>query len=915
MSLFSIIESLFIGPLKLVFEIIYEYAYRLTNERAGLAIIGLSLVMNILVLPLYRRADAMQAKARDTESRLRDGVSHIKKTFSGNERMMILQTYYRQNNYKPTDSLKGSVSLLLEIPFFMAAYQFLSTLEILIGESFGPIPDLAAPDGLFVIGGGQTVNVLPIIMTVVNCCSGALYLKGFALKDKLQVYGMALIFLVILYSSPSGLVFYWTLNNVFSLVKNIFYKLKDPKKVLRNFAALCGLLLVIWGVLIFDNLSIKRRAFIILVGLMLLLPYCFHYLLYWLGNHRNHVLKIKKPVPDRRMFLTGSVFLAVFLGVLIPSAYIAASPQEYLEATYFYNPVWYIVNSFCLAAGFFLVWLQVFYWLASPAWKTVFNRLAVIGSGVALADYMFFGRNLGNLSNTLQYDSGMSFPLSEKLINLATVLLIAIGLSFFVKKQKRMIVRMLTVMALAVSCMSAFNIITSRESVTKASEIFRANDKTPMFSLSKTGKNVVVLILDRGMGEYIPYLFHEKPELKEKFSGFTYYSNVISHGGYTNFGMPAVFGGYEYTPVEMNKRSSEKLVDKHNEALKVLPVIFNKSGYDVTVCDPAYANYQWTPDLSIYDEYQQINKFITKGKFSNLKSVQTRIEGRLNNFFCFSVMKAMPVLLQKLIYDDGYYGHRRFTGSSQSVFSDNYRVLCNLPSMTKITSKNNNSFMVMVNDTTHDPIVLQKPEYVVADNVDNSGYDKKNPVSLIIDGKQLRIETHTQTAHYHANMAAMIQLGKWFDYLRENGVYDNTRIILASDHGYGIGQLDSLMMDDGAGSSVDVESYFPLLMVKDFNNRSFTSSNTFMTNADVPTLALQGLIENPKNPFTGKPVDNNEKYTHDQIIIMSEAWETSKNNGNTFLPARWASVKDDIWDEKNWNFTGDEKVLYEHMLQ
>ena len=35
--------------------------------------------------------------------------------------------------------------------------------------------------------------------------------------------------------------------------------------------------------------------------------------------------------------------------------------------------------------------------------------------------------------------------------------------------------------------------------------------------------------------------------------------------------------GYEYTPVELNKRSDELLVDKQNEALKVMPVLFERS--------------------------------------------------------------------------------------------------------------------------------------------------------------------------------------------------------------------------------------------------------------------------------------------------------------------------------------------------
>ena len=97
MTLSDIVSSLLIGPLKLIFELIFSAAYNLLGH-PGPAIVVLSLAMNLLVLPLYRRADAIQMEARDTENRLKDVVTHIKKTFSGDERMMILQTYYRQNH-------------------------------------------------------------------------------------------------------------------------------------------------------------------------------------------------------------------------------------------------------------------------------------------------------------------------------------------------------------------------------------------------------------------------------------------------------------------------------------------------------------------------------------------------------------------------------------------------------------------------------------------------------------------------------------------------------------------------------------------------------------------------------------------------------------------------------------------------
>ena len=211
----EVLYKILIGPLQLLFEFIFIFSYR-AFDNYGISIVVLSLVMNFLVLPLYNRVDAIQEEERVTAERLRPGVEHIRKTFRGDERFMMLQTYYRQNHYKQTDALKGSFSLLLEVPFFLAAYRFLSNLTILQGVHFGPIADLGSPDALLQLG-GMSINVLPILMTVINLLSAAIYLKGFPLRSKVLTVGMALIFLVLLYDSPAGLVFYWTLNNLFSL--------------------------------------------------------------------------------------------------------------------------------------------------------------------------------------------------------------------------------------------------------------------------------------------------------------------------------------------------------------------------------------------------------------------------------------------------------------------------------------------------------------------------------------------------------------------------------------------------------------------------------------------------------------------------------------------------------------------------
>ncbi len=917
MSLYTIIETLLIGPLKLIFEIIYVVALRFIGH-PGLAIIVLSLVMNILVLPLYKRADAMQEEARDTEAKLRDGIAHIKKTFSGDERMMILQTYYRQNHYSPLSALNGSVSLLLEIPFFMAAYQFLSGLEILDGVSFGPITNLGAPDGLLVIG-GITLNLLPILMTLINVISSAIYLKGFPLKTKIQLYAMALFFLVFLYTSPSCLVFYWTLNNLFSLVKTIFYKLKNPRKVLCVLTSVLGFILFSFTAFVYDTDSIKKRVFLIGIALLLELP-----LLLPVVRAKLHI-QLKEAIPNRKVFLLGCVFLTVLVGLLIPSNFIAASPQEYVDPSTFHNPLWYVVSSLCLAAGTFLVWMGVFYWLANSRGKAVFDKLIWILCGAMLANYMFFGTKLGVISSTLQYETGVSFSKVEQLVNVLILVVIAAAMYYLATKWRRFAAPVLLTAIIALGGMSIVNLVTIKSSVDEISlDSSSVESTSPHFQLSKSGKNVVVIMLDRAMNEYIPYLFQEKPELEKQFEGFTYYPNTISFGGFTNFGTPPLLGGYEYTPVEMNKRASESLVSKHNEALKVMPVLFAQNGYQVTVCDPVYADYQWIPSLSVYEEYPEIQAYITKGKFADPAQKEITVRNNHRNFFCFSVMKTMPLFLQSSIYNNGRYnqvasnleapqvsdGMSKAHGNT-SKFTEHYNVLVNLPNMTHVTEDTTNTFLFMSNDATHEPILLQEPDYTPAYTVDNTEYDARNSHRFTWNGRTLKVENAFQMSHYHANMATMIQLGNWLDYLRKNDVYDNTRIILVADHGRHMEHFDELIFDD-EDSLKDAELYYPLLMVKDFDSKTFTTSDEFMTNADVPTMALSGLIDNPRNPFTGNPINNREKTAHEQFVIMSMDWDVNVNNGNTFMPAFWASVKDNLWDKNNWTFYDKETVLTEH---
>ena len=919
MSVTGMLYKLIIGPLELLFDVIYALANRYLSP--GMSLIILSLAINFLVLPLYNRADAVQEEEREQARRMKRGVDHIKASFKGDERFMILQTYYRQNGYKPYYVLRGSLSLLLEIPFFIAAYRYLSGLQMLQGVSFGPIPDLGRPDGLIRIA-GHTLNALPILMTAINILSGAIYTRGQPLKNKLQLYGMALVFLMLLFNSPSGLVFYWTLNNVFSLAKNIFLKLRDPKRALRWMSAACGA-----GVFALLAVSppagMRAKLIAALIGVVLMLPPAVHGLMKKLPLKTNR----EETKQDRIIFFTSCVFLAVLTGLLIPSAVIRSSPTEFVDLRNIRSPLQYLLSSGLLAAGTFLVWSGIFYRIASPGAKKTMALGFVLAAGMAVTDYMFFGKNYGDMTSKIQFEAAsLKIYNSQYLRNVLALLGLALLLLVLWKYKKALIQAVCAAGCIALLAMTVSNtIFIRRDYETFRDRVTAEEEVNPLIRLDKSGKNVMVIMLDRSITEYVPFILEERPELKEKFDGFTYYPNTCSFGRYTNVGAPPVFGGYDYIPEEMNKRSDLLLKDKHNEALKTMPVLFLNEGYSVTVSDPPYADYGWIPDLSIFSDYPEIRTFNTIGRYTDgmddSKAFTEHVRER--NLFCYSVFRCSPLLLHIDLYSGGTYNEADYYYTknrgvqdvvNNSVasgifenFMDGYNALKQLSSITQVSDSGENTFLMLYNDTPHDIMMLQEPAFEPAQEVDNTAYDKEHRVRYDQDGGELVLKTPNQNSQYQCMAAALIQVGNWLDTLRSLGVYDNTRIIIVSDHGRNMGRPGRQLSADpeNVKNYEDVMCYEALLLFKDFDADGFTVDRTFMTNADTPTLATGGLIEDPVNPFTGKPIRNDFK-NGPELHILFTNYKIAENNGYLFdkKSSIWLTLRNgNVFDLNNWSIT------------
>ena len=897
----SYLYALIIYPLEMFIETVFSISMEMVPS-AGYAIIFVSIAVQLLVLPMYKRADEIQAEERSKQQKLSKWIKHIKKTFKGDEQLMILSEYYRQNDYQPWFSLRGMLPLLLQVPFFIAAYHFLSNCAALDGASFYFLKDMGSPDAMFTVG-GLTINVMPIAMTLINIVSGMIYTRGLPIKDKLQLYITAGVFLVLLYTSPSGLVFYWTLNNLFSLFKNIFMKVIKHPGLIAAIASILFVLAYSYKCMSRGALETSSGRIVIVIILAVgFLPAI------------NLILErfTKKPVlpvtnEDKRIFMVSSVIMAVTTGLLIPTITIASSPAEFVIRGCYVNPLLQVIYSFTVACGIFVLWGNLIFNFYSVKARRILCLLLPVISVCTLVDLQFFRLHLGNMSMNMIYYDTFIYTIREQLFNLAVLLGIALILILIYKFKKKFFLFICYDLLCVCLILCAVNMVKIQNTLNstvnlKNDEYYLKNDAR--YCLDKSGKNVIVFFLDRASGPFIPYILNEKPELADIYSDFTYYKNTMSFGTHTASGAPALLGGYEYMPLCLQDPENDSS-DPHGDSAKLLPLIFAENGYKTTVFDTPY--YVDMEDKTIeeyyHDVHPEINAYrvdgVVKTEEEAKRDYRYFCEAARSNFIRHGIFLGSPVIFRCLLYDNGNY-LRQVHFDDRNEYASHIEELDKLPELARITDEGSNTYTFIENDTTHSlDVNLQMPDYTLEEKVDNSDFLQKWKETLdeTPGNPGIKMYTDPQIQAYEVNMGALLSIGKWLEYLKSNGLYDNTRIIIAADHGYCYFLFDDLMKDVGNGEEIDLEMFMPLLMVKDFADenttekapKSLVTSDEFMTNADVPALAMEGLIQNPVNPFTKNKFLPDRKYSGPLYALEASIWFSVK--------------PDDVYNPDNWTVT------------
>ena len=172
----------------------------------GWAIMALVLLLKILFYPLNAKAYASMAKMKAVNPKITEMRERLKD--NPQQIQMEMMRIYREEKVSP---LGGCLPMVVQIPVFIALYWVLLSSVEMRGAPWALwIHDLAAKDPYY---------ILPVVMTLTTLLQTALNpLPPDPMQAKMM-WLMPLVFSVMFFFFPAGLVLYWITNNVLTIAQ------------------------------------------------------------------------------------------------------------------------------------------------------------------------------------------------------------------------------------------------------------------------------------------------------------------------------------------------------------------------------------------------------------------------------------------------------------------------------------------------------------------------------------------------------------------------------------------------------------------------------------------------------------------------------------------------------------------------
>jgi len=172
----------------------------------GWAIVLLTLVVKLAFFPLQAASYRSMAKMKKVGPKLQQ----LRERF-GDDRVKMNQAMMELYKTEKINPLGGCLPIVVQIPVFLALYWVLfASVEMRDAPWIGWIKDLSAPDPFY---------ILPLLMAVSMFVQTKLNpVPPDPLQAKMMMW-MPLIFSVMFFFFPAGLVLYWLVNNLFSIAQ------------------------------------------------------------------------------------------------------------------------------------------------------------------------------------------------------------------------------------------------------------------------------------------------------------------------------------------------------------------------------------------------------------------------------------------------------------------------------------------------------------------------------------------------------------------------------------------------------------------------------------------------------------------------------------------------------------------------
>ena len=911
----------------------------------GWSLILLSFIISVVLSPLVRLAGRMVNRENEIVSVISPQIERIKRECSGEQQHRRIQNLYRRYSYSPFMALRKVMPLFIQLPALFITYYMLKDLAELKGTSFFILKDLSLEDNLI-----NGVNLLPILMTVFNLIA-AFTTPHFTKKDLMQVSTIAFLFFVLLYKQSSGLLLYWTTNNAILMFRNVYLWFQTNKKETGNlgfdiifcnianlvksryFVALCLYLFTLfsvnqiyWGYYVDRYLGQDvNNTHKILIGIILTIPLicslisfscirCRHKVFYGIFILQIvSIIFIGLCFPREGIAALGALTIASFLIFAFSADYEKISTTLSKLRTKLSNTHLNWLSTGCFVYCLFvllvdnplstyssspeeffsvpLVKIMAAYWVVLISSALIFFFFVKFAPGIikefTLSVLFFLAVIVFLYSKIVVLNYGamslFRFHLPEALIlkmifsTIESIFLI--GLFGFVLLNLSKITSHLTKTLCLLFFVSVVSVGVNVVAIAKKHSVDReqvedifADAKDLKLQFSSNDNNVLIFLFDGFSGGVLPTVMNLNPEVGKSLKDFTWYKNTLSSGGSTVGSIPGMVGGHKYTVESIIKSKNDHVDDVMRDAYPVMPQAFEQRGYDTVWVNQPYAPLS-LPQLNLQRYSVKLEDFSKK----NMNSFVGKM------LLVLSVFKSVPLFKKEFIYNGGRWHFLNDTSSlrvmNASKFAD-IDFLEQLPSIPIIVQENPTYTFVYLSPP-HAPWVVTK--------YDGTESDSDDP-------------------YVNESRYCLEQFGQLMESMKEAGVYDNTLVMIVSDHGWmRAPDVKHEMFSPSFCASMAGRSpsdrmkpglLHALLLVKQ-PHESFNcmrESDVLASTSDVPSIVCEVI-----GGCAGvRP--NLLKMKGERELIYSfvsfKIW-TEKGHFGDYLKEQW-SVKNSIFDEKNW---------------